>query len=39
MVSNEIKELLLNSKKANFIKQAKRSLYDDALKNGRVILY
>ena len=39
MVSNEIKELLLNSKKAKFIKQVKRSLYEDALRNGRVILY
>lgn len=39
MVSNEIKELLLNSKKANFIKQVKRYLYEDALSSGRVILY
>ena len=39
MVSNEIKELLLNSKKAKFIKQVKRYLYEDALRNGRVILY
>ena len=39
MVSNEIKELLINSKKANFIKTVKRSLYEDALKEGRVILY
>ena len=39
MVSNEIKELLLNSQKANFIKKVKRSLYEDALKNGQVILY
>ncbi|MBO7193196.1 MAG: hypothetical protein IKY19_02855 [Bacteroidaceae bacterium] len=39
MVSDEIKELLLNSKKANFIKTVKRSLYEDALKTGRVILY
>ena len=39
MVAGEIKELLLNSKKANFIKEVKRSLYDDALNSGRVILY
>ena len=39
MVSDEIKELLLNSKKAKFIKQVKRSLYEEALKSGRVILY
>ena len=39
MVSDEIKELLLNSRKAKFIKQVKRSLYEEALKNGRVILY
>lgn len=39
MVSNEIKELLLNSKKANFIKTVKRSLYDEALKNGTLILH
>ena len=39
MVSDEIKELLLNSKKAKFIKQVKRSLYEDALRTGRVILY
>ena len=39
MVSGEIKELLLNSKKAAFIKQVKRSLYEEALQNGQVILY
>ena len=39
MVSDEIKELLINSKKARFIKQMKRSLYEEALKSGRVILY
>ncbi len=39
MVSGEIKELLINSKKAKFIKQVKRSLYEEALKAGRVILY
>jgi hypothetical protein len=39
MVSDEIKELLLNSKKANFIKMVKRTLYEDALKTGGVILY
>ena len=39
MVSNEIRELLLNSKKAKFIKEVKRSLYEDALKSGWAILY
>jgi len=39
MVAGEIKELLLNSKKAKFIKTVKRSLYEDALNTGRVILY
>ena len=39
MVSGEIKELLLNSKKADFIKQVKRSLYEEALLNGQVVLY
>ena len=39
MVSNEIKELLINSKKANFIKQVKRSLYEDALQNGQVVIH
>ena len=39
MVSDEIKELLINSKKARFIKQMKRSLYEEALKSGWVILY
>ena len=39
MVADEIKELLINSKKANFIKMVKRSLYEDALRVGRVILY
>ena len=39
MVSGEIKELLLNSRKAAFIKQVKRSLYEEALLNGQVILY
>ena len=39
MVAGEIKELLLNSKKAKFIKTVKRSLYEEALNTGRVILY
>ena len=39
MVSDEIKELLINSKKARFIKQMKQSLYEEALRNGKVILY
>lgn len=39
MVSDEIKELLLNSKKADFIKTVKRSLYEEALKSGRAVLH
>ena len=39
MVSNEIKELLINSKKANFIKSVKRSLYEEALENGTLIIH
>lgn len=39
MVSNEIKELLLNSKKANFIKDVKRSLYEEALQSGKLVIY
>ena len=39
MVANEIKELLVNSKKANFIKQVKRSLYEEALQEGLVIIH
>ena len=39
MVAGEIKELLLNSKKANFIKMVKRSLYEEALENGTLIIH
>ena len=39
MVANEIRELLINSKKANFIKQVKRSLYEEALQNGQVVIH
>ena len=39
MVSDEIKELLMNSKKANFIKTVKRSLYEEALQNGKLIIH
>lgn len=39
MVADEIKELLINSKKANFIKTVKRSLYDEAVKSGQAVLY
>lgn len=39
MVADEIKELLVNSKKANFIKNVKRSLYDEAVKSGQAVLY
>ncbi len=39
MVSNEIKELLINSKKADFIKNVKRSLYEEALKTGTIVIH
>jgi hypothetical protein len=39
MVSDEVKELLLNSRKAEFIKTVKRSMYEEALEEGRVVLH
>ena len=39
MVSDEVKELLLNSRKAEFIKTVKRSMYEKALEEGRVVLH
>lgn len=39
MVSGEIKELLLNSKMANFIKEKKRALYEEAMKDSSVVIY
>jgi hypothetical protein len=39
MVEHEVKELLVNSKRADFIKNKKRSLYDDALKSGEIIIF
>lgn len=36
MVSSEIKELLLNSKMANFIKEKKNALYNEAIQNNSV---
>ena len=39
MVSDEVRELLLNSRKAEFIKTVKRSMYEKALEEGRVVLH
>ena len=39
MVSGEIKELLTNSRKANFIKERKKSIYKEALEKGLVELF
>lgn len=39
MVVHEVTELLVNSKRANFIKEKKRSLYEEALKTGEVIIF
>ena len=38
-VESEIRELLLNSRKATFIKEKKRSLYNEAQAEGKVWLY
>ena len=35
----EIKELLVNSRKAEFLQRVKRDIYDKALKSGDVIFY
>lgn len=39
LVEGEIRELLVNSRKANFIKEKKRSLYNEAQSAGSVWLY
>ena len=39
MVSDEVRELLLNSRKADFIKTVKRSMYEKALEEGRVVIH
>ena len=39
MVEHEIRELLVNSMRAGFIKEKKRSLYDEALKSGEIIIF
>lgn len=39
MVSAEISELLVNSRKAGFIKEKKRSLYEDALETDAIKLF
>lgn len=39
MVDAEIKELLVNSRRANFIKEKKHSLYKEALKTGEVVIF
>ncbi len=39
LASDEIHSLLLNSMKANFVKQVKRDLYDKALSDGKIIFY
>lgn len=39
MVSAEITDLLINSRKAEFIKEKKRSMYDEAVKAGMVELF
>ncbi|MBE6302622.1 MAG: peptidyl-prolyl cis-trans isomerase [Bacteroidales bacterium] len=39
LAENEIKELLVNSRKAEFLQRVKRDIYDKALKSGDVIFY
>ena len=39
MVVPEIKELLVNSRRAGFIKEKKHSLYKEALKTGEVVVF
>jgi hypothetical protein len=39
LAEGEIKELLLNSRKAEFLQRVKREIYDEALKGGDVIFY
>ena len=39
LVSGELNELLINSRKASFIKEKKKALLDEAIKEGRVKIY
>jgi hypothetical protein len=39
MVVPEITELLINSRRADFIKEKKKSLYNEAIKTGEVIVF
>ena len=39
IAENEIKELLVNSRKADFLQKVKQDIYNEALKNGNVIFY
>ena len=39
LAESEIKELLVNSRKAEFLQRVKRDIYDEALKRGDVIFY
>ena len=39
MVVSEITELLVNSRRADFIKEKKKSLYKDALQTGEVVIF
>ena len=39
MVTREITELLVNSRRAGFIKEKKRSLYEEALETGEIIIF
>ena len=39
LASDEIHSLLLNSMKADFVKQVKRDLYDKAFDDGKIIFY
>ena len=39
MVVSEVKELLVNSRRAGFIKEKKRSLYNEALATGEIIIF
>lgn len=39
LAEGEIKELLVNSRKAEFLQKVKRDIYDEALKSGDVVFY
>ena len=39
LVEDEIVELLINSRRADFIKQKKQELYDEALSEGRIKIH